>query len=108
MTGLSESLVGLLVNLVATIASILAAVIAFFFSAQTNLRGKGVAAVEDLYRKLLVTLIWIFAVSVVSFLYFYAQLPWAALCPLDVVFVILTALLLPATMVAFWVLLARE
>lgn len=108
MTGLSESLVSLLVNLVATIASILAAVIAFFFSAHTSLRGKGVETVENLYRKLLVTLTCIFGVSVVSFLYFYSQLPWTALCPLDVVFVVLTALLLPATVVAFWALLARD
>lgn len=108
MTGLSESLVGLLVNLVATIASILAAVIAFFFSAYTNLRGKGVSAVEDLYRKLLVALTWIFGGSVLSFLYFYSQLSWPTLCPPDVVFVVLTALLLPATLAVFWVLLVRD
>jgi hypothetical protein len=105
---MSESLVSLLVNLAATIASILAAVVAFFFSAQASLRGQGVPEIETLYRRLLTALLWILGGSVLSCLYFFCRLPWPNFSLLDGVFVALTALLLPATAAAFTVLFLKD
>ena len=82
------------------ISSILAAVVAFMFSARNALRGSGLAELESFYRKIILALIIVFVASVASFLYFSIALLWAEkgniACDFDYVFILLMLALLPA------------
>lgn len=89
-----------------TISSILAAVIAFMFSARNALRGSGLSALESFYRKIILALIIIFSVSVVSLLYFsinfFTNIQDLEFCNADCVFIILVLAILPAVAV-LWI-----
>lgn len=75
-------------------------------SARNSLRGSGLDRLEALYGKVILALIIVFAVSVVSFLYFAIVFLWSerglVVCGFDVVFIIAMLGVLPA-MVVIWI-----
>jgi hypothetical protein len=97
-----------LININVTMSSILAAIIAFMFSARNSLRGKGLAEIETVYKEVIFLLIVIFSFSTISFVYFFSRMYFAVSAThIDFFMTIIVALTLPL-LALIWIVLYKK
>jgi magnesium-transporting ATPase (P-type) len=107
---MNEELLKFLTNLNVTISSILAAIIAFMFSARNSLRGKGLDNIEKFYQRTIFFLLIIFSTSVISLIYFLTRIYISiniTFKEIDLFFGIILILILPLVAVT-WIFLYRK
>lgn len=96
---MSADLLQFQANLNITLSSIMAAVIAFMFSARNGLQGQALQDLVGVYNNILFYLIIIFSTSLVPLLYFLVRILWISnvkFCDTDFYFSLILMLIFPS------------